>query len=68
MLINRSQREQRLTLHPDDMPQGPDGETQVTLANELTDVLTGEANWPENNTMTVALPPLTARLFLTGTR
>ena len=68
MLINRSEREQRLTLHPDDLPQGPDGETPVTLANELTDTLTGETTRPENNTMTVALPPLTARLFLTGAR
>ena len=46
----------------------PDGETPVTLADELTDTLTGETTRPENNTMTVALPPLTARLFLTGTR
>ncbi len=63
LLLNRSEREQRLTLHPDDMPQGPDGETPILLQENWIDVLTGETANAVEGTLMAALPPLTARLY-----
>ncbi|MPN00819.1 hypothetical protein SDC9_148017 [bioreactor metagenome] len=63
LFINRSEREQRLTLHPDDLPQGPDGETPISLREEWADVLTGETANAVEGALTIALPPLTARLY-----
>jgi hypothetical protein len=65
LLINRSDRAQSVTLHPDDMPQGPDGETPVALAGDLTDVLTGETTQIYNGELKTVLPPLNARLYQT---
>ncbi|NLI54982.1 MAG: glycoside hydrolase family 13 protein [Clostridiales bacterium] len=65
LLINRSDRAQSVILHPDDMPQGPDGETPVALAGDLTDVLTGETTQIYNGELKTVLPPLTARLYQT---
>ena len=36
LLINRGEREQLVTLHPDDIPQGADGESPVTLDKTLS--------------------------------
>ena len=63
LLINRSEREQRVTLHPDDIPQGPDGETPVAFHEQWIDVLTGEAANAAGGALTAALPALTARLY-----
>ena len=65
LLLNRSERDQSVTLHPDDMPQGADGETPVRLAESLTDVLTGEPLSVYGGELKATLPPLTARLYRT---
>ena len=65
LLINRGEREQAVTLHPDDIPQGPDGETSITLDQPMTDVLTQEVLMPVDGEARTVLPPLTARLYLT---
>lgn len=64
LLINRSEREQAITLHPDDIPQGADGESQVVLNQTLVDVLTQEALMPQAGDVQTLLGPLTARLYL----
>ena len=65
LLINRGERQQAVTLHPDDIPQGADAETPVPLDQTMTDVLTQEVVSPNNGEVSVMLPPLTARLYLT---
>ena len=65
LLINRGEREQAVTLHPDDIPQGADGETPITLDQSMTDVLTQEVLVPVDGEARTVLPPLTARLYLT---
>ena len=65
LLINRGERQQAVTLHPDDIPQGADGETPVSLDQTMTDVLTQEVVTPNNGEVNVMMPPLTARLYLT---
>jgi hypothetical protein len=59
LLINRGERQQAVTLHPDDIPQGADGETPVSLDQTMTDVLTQEVVTPNNGEVNVMLPPLT---------
>ena len=63
LLVNRGERAQAVTLHPDDMPQGADGESPVSLDKTLTDVLTGETLTPENGEVQTLLPPMSARLY-----
>ena len=65
LLINRGEREQAVTLHPDDIPQGADGETPITLDQPMTDVLTQEVLVPVDGEARTVLPPLTARLYRT---
>lgn len=65
LLINRGERPQSVTLHPDDIPQGADGETPVTLDQVMTDVLTQDVLTPVNGEANVVLPPMSARLYLT---
>ena len=65
LLINRGEREQAVTLHPDDIPQGADGETPITLDQPMTDVLTQEVLVPVDGEARTTLPPLTARLYRT---
>ena len=64
LLINRGEREQTVTLHPDDIPQGADGESPIGLDQMLTDVLTQETLTPQNGEAKMLLGPLTARLYL----
>lgn len=64
MFVNRGEREQAVSLRPDDLSQGPDGETRAALNRPMTDVLTGESIAPENGELRVTLPPLTARLYI----
>ena len=64
LLINRGEREQAVTLHPDDIPQGPDGESAVALDQTLVDVLTGDELLPQNGEIATLLPPMCARLYL----
>ena len=63
LLMNRGEREQTVTLHPDDIPQGPDGEAPITLEQTLTDVLTGETLTPREGEIETRLPPVSARLY-----
>ncbi len=65
LLINRSERSQTVTLHPDDLPQGPDGETQVALAVSMRDALTGETLSVYNGQLKTTLPPMSVRLYQT---
>ena len=65
LLINRGEREQAVTLHPDDIPQGADGEAPITLDQPMTDVLTQEVLMPVEGEARTTLPPLTARLYRT---
>ena len=64
LLVNRSEREQAVTLHPDDIPQGADGESPVALDQTLSDVLTQEMLTPANGEVQTLLPPMSARLYL----
>lgn len=64
LLINRGEREQAVTLHPDDIPQGPDGESAIALDQALTDVLTKDQLIPQNGEIATLLPPMCARLYL----
>lgn len=64
MFVNRSERAQSVTLHPDDVAQGPDGEGDAPIARTLVDVLTGETAQPENGALSLTLPPLCARLYI----
>ena len=64
LLVNRSERAQAVTLHPDDIPQGADGESPVALDRTLVDVLTQEALIPANAEVQTILPPISARLYL----
>ena len=63
LLINRGEREQAVTLHPDDIPQGADGESPVTLDQTLVDVLTQDVITPEEGEARTVLPPMSARLY-----
>jgi len=63
LLINRGEREQAVTLHPDDIPQGADGESPVTLDQMLVDVLTQDVITPEKGEARTVLPPMSARLY-----
>jgi len=65
MLINRGEREQAVTLHPDDIPQGADGDSPVELNQTMTDVLTLDVLTPNDGEARTVLPPLSARLYLT---
>ena len=67
LLVNRGERAQAVTLHPDDIPQGADGESPVSLDRTLTDVLTQEAITPANGEVQTLLPPMSARLYLSRT-
>jgi hypothetical protein len=53
-----------VTLHPDDIPQGADGESEILLNKPLTDVLTGETLLPNGGEIETRLPPISARLYL----
>ena len=64
LLVNRGERAQTVTLHPDDIPQGADGESPVTLDQALTDVLTQETITPADGEVQTLLPPMSARLYL----
>ena len=64
LLVNRGEREQAVTLHPDDIPQGADGESPVTLDQTLVDVLTQETLSPADGEAQTLLPPISARLYL----
>ena len=65
LLINRGEREQAVTLHPDDIPQGPDAETPITLDQVMTDVLTQDVLTPVDGEARTTLPPISARLYVT---
>ena len=65
LILNRGEKDQAVTLDPDDMPQGADGETPVNIAQTLTDALTGETLSVYNGELKTTLPPLTARLYQT---
>ncbi|MPM82873.1 hypothetical protein SDC9_129935 [bioreactor metagenome] len=67
LLVNRSERAQAVTLHPDDIPQGADGESPVALDQILVDVLTQETITPTNGEAQTLLPPMSARLYLSQT-
>jgi 4-alpha-glucanotransferase len=64
LLVNRGEREQLLTLHPDDIPQGADGESPVTLNRTLVDVLTGDEIEPQHGEVETRMLPMSARLYL----
>ena len=64
LLLNRGEREQAVTLHPDDIPQGADGETPILLDLPLEDVLTHEILTPANGEVNAVLPPISAKLYL----
>ncbi|HWQ07403.1 MAG TPA: alpha-amylase family glycosyl hydrolase [Feifaniaceae bacterium] len=64
LMINRSEREQSVSFHPDWLTQGPDGETDVTMPDQLKDVLTGTVAVTEHGELKTTLPPLTARLWI----
>lgn len=65
LLINRAEGAQTVTLHPDDIPQGADGETPVPLDRMMTDVLTQETITPKDGAVRAVLPPISARLYWT---
>ena len=64
LLINRGEREQLVTLHPDDIPQGADGDSPVTLDKTLVDVLTGDEIVPQDCKLETRMLPMSARLYL----
>ncbi len=64
LMINRSEREQSVTLLPDRIAEGPDGETPAVLPETLRDVLTGAEIKTQNGGLTAALPALTARFWI----
>ncbi|MEZ4508271.1 MAG: hypothetical protein R2881_01040 [Eubacteriales bacterium] len=63
-MINRGEREQLVTLHPDDIPQGADGESPITLDQTLIDVLTGDEIVPQDGKLETRMLPMSARLYL----
>ncbi len=66
LLVNRGEREQTVSLRPEDIAQGPDGEGEVHFAASFTEVLTGETIEPQNGVFIATLPPLSARLWIGG--
>ena len=64
LVVNRSDREQNVSLRPEHLAEGPDGETAVALPQTMQDVLTGESFAAEGGALNLQLPPLTARLLL----
>ncbi len=64
LMINRSEKVQSVSLKPERLVEGPDGETQLALADTLTDVLSGETVGTENGELKTALAPLSARLWI----
>ena len=63
-IVNRNDRAQTISLRPEHLAEGPDGETAVTLPTTMRDVLTGETFTTEDGALNLQLPPLTARLLL----
>lgn len=63
LLVNRGEREQTVPLDPKLLNEGPDAAVPVPLSGMLTDVLTGETCVCTGDALTVALPPLCARLY-----
>ena len=64
LLVNRGERDQLVTLHPDDIPQGADGESPVALNRTLVDVLTGDEIEPQHGEVETRMLPMSARLYL----
>lgn len=64
LMLNRSEREQSLSFRPEWLGQGPDGETNVSLPEQMTDILTGNIIHAEQGECRTILPPLTARLWI----
>jgi len=64
LMINRSEKVQSVSLKPERLAEGPDGETPLTLADTLTDALSGETVKTENGELKTALSPLGARLWI----
>ncbi len=63
LLVNRSEQTQFALLRPDALQEGPDAEAPVSFPRPMTDALSGEL-FPAGGTLSVTLPPLTARLIL----
>ncbi|MDO4572271.1 MAG: alpha-amylase family glycosyl hydrolase, partial [Clostridia bacterium] len=63
LFVNRGSAGQTVSLAPARLREGPDGETPADLRGVWIDVLSGET-LASGDTMTLQLPPLTARLYL----
>ena len=65
LLVNRSELEQQASLAPEALPEGPDADVPVRLNGWFCDVLSGE-RITATETLTVSLPPISARLYVNG--